>query len=43
MHTSGLLKTSSDKYTLCALSRYPGNYCSIALSALASKTTKGAS
>ena len=42
MHTSGLLKIFSDKYTLCALSRYSGNYCSTALSAHASKTTKGA-
>ena len=32
MHTSGLVKTFSDKYTLCALSRYSGNYRSRALS-----------
>ena len=41
-HT-GLVKTFSDKYTLCALGRYSGNHCSRALGPTPDKTTKGAS
>jgi len=38
-HTSGLVKTFSDKYTPWTLSRYSENYCNRALSVHASKTT----